>query len=187
MQELMQLYTKSGEPLAGQGASKAEIFSKGLLHGASEVWIWRRSGDQIELLLQKRGASKQTWPNLLDISAAGHIDLDEEPVTAAIRETSEELGLELTEDDLAFIGQTDQYMVAEDGSIENELLWVYAFQLDDASNLKLSEREVDSVAWKTLEQFKREVRSDDMPKHYVPHPPDYFNLVIGYFEEQRPA
>ena len=40
---------------------------------------------------------------MYDIPAAGHIDLGEEPVEAAIRETVEEIGIDIRAYDLNFI------------------------------------------------------------------------------------
>ncbi|HYH74595.1 MAG TPA: hypothetical protein VD735_01405 [Candidatus Saccharimonadales bacterium] len=75
MPELWQLYSEQGVALAGQGAPKDEVFTQGLLHGASHVWIWRTTPDGVAVLLQKRAVDKRTWPSRYDISAAGHIDL----------------------------------------------------------------------------------------------------------------
>ncbi len=58
----------------------------------------------MQVLFQKRTATKRTWPNHFDISAAGHIDLGEDPITAAIRETKEEIGIDVASNDLQFIG-----------------------------------------------------------------------------------
>jgi len=40
MEELWQLFDENGQALQGQGATKDETFEKGLLHGASHIWIW---------------------------------------------------------------------------------------------------------------------------------------------------
>ena len=104
MTELWQLYDEQGNALSGEGSTKEQVFSKGLLHGASHVWIWHRINDVYEVLLQKRAVNKRTWPNRYDISAAGHIDLGETPIAAALRETKEEIGLVINETDLKHIG-----------------------------------------------------------------------------------
>lgn len=104
MTELWQLYDEQGRPVIGKGSTKDDVFGKALLHGASHVWIWRHKGNKIQILLQKRAADKRTWPNYYDISAAGHIDLGEDPITAAVRETKEEIGHDVPDTDLRFIG-----------------------------------------------------------------------------------
>ena len=59
MQELWQLFNEQGLPIENEGRTKDEVFSNGLLHGASHVWIWRKSEKGIEVLLQKRASTKK--------------------------------------------------------------------------------------------------------------------------------
>ncbi|CAN5633654.1 hypothetical protein BH23PAT2_BH23PAT2_05520 [soil metagenome] len=175
MHELWQLFDEQGNALQGEGATKDDIFAKGLLHGASHVWIWRKKEDFVEVLLQKRAANKRTWPNRLDISAAGHIDLGEDPLTAAMRETKEEIGLKVDQESLQEFGKVKTYMTAENGAIENEFQWLYLLKFADNSEFTLQEAEVDSLAWKKLDDFVIECGSD----LYVPHGEEYYGKVIS--------
>lgn len=86
MDELWQLYDEQGRVLKDKGAKRDDVFGNGILHGASHVWIWRKDNGTLEILLQKRAPNKRTWPNRYDVSAAGHIDLGETPLDAALRE-----------------------------------------------------------------------------------------------------
>lgn len=61
-----------------------------LLHPVIHLHIFNTEGD---LYLQKRSAAKDVQPNRWDSSVAGHIDLDETPAQAALREAGEELGI----------------------------------------------------------------------------------------------
>ena len=184
MQELWQLYDEQRNPLPGQGAGKDDVY-KGLLHGAAHVWIWRRNGNRLEVLVQKRAAGKRTWPNLLDISAAGHIDLGETPLQAAIRETQEEVGLSISPDDLQPIAETKQYLTAPDGSTENELIWLYGLEFKSAESFDLQAKEVGSVTWKDFDTFAQEVRANDNHEIYVPHGKEYFETVLEFISAQK--
>lgn len=175
MDELCQLFDEQGDVLEGEGATKNEVFSKGLLHGASHVWIWRNNAGVAEVLLQKRAANKRTWPNRLDISAAGHIDLYEDPLTAALRETKEEIGLDVNKSNLQEISREKAYLTAEDGAIENEFQWLYLLKLPDNFEFLLQEEEVDSLVWKSIDDFEAE-RNTDL---YVPHGEAYYLKVIS--------
>lgn len=186
MQELWQLYDEHGSPMPGKGATKDEAFS-GLLHGAAQVWMWRRRNGKVEVLVQKRAAGKRTWPNLLDISAAGHINLGETPIEAAIRETKEELGLTIQADDLKLINETKEYMVADNGDIENELVWFYSLELKDNHTFTLQTEEVDSLLWKSFDDFRTELRSNDSHKLYVPHSPAYYEAVLAFIDKAATA
>lgn len=180
MTELWQLYDEQGRPLDGRGGTKDDVFGKALLHGASHVWIWRKMDGKVQILLQKRAADKRTWPNYYDISAAGHIDLGEDPIVAAIRETKEEIGHDVSDNDLYFIGTDRRLIVTPDGkSTENEICWLYALKLEDTSGLSLDDGEVASVAWKDIEIMKQEVTSGG---NYVPHGATYYSTVFEAIE-----
>ncbi len=177
MKQLWQLYDEQGLPLAKQGAPKDVVFDKGLLHGGSHVWIWRLINNSPQVLLQKRSADKLTWPNRYDISAAGHIDLGENPLTAAKRETQEELGFTVKDADLKLISVHRAHLISANGAIENEYQWVYLLRYPAGINLTLQQEEVASVKWKSLEDFTAETRAIDAS--YLPHGNLYFDTVIA--------
>lgn len=177
--ELWQLYDEQGRPLTGKGGSKDDVYGKGLLHGSAHIWLWRVRDGKLEILLQKRAPNKRTWPDCYDISAAGHIDLGEDPLQAAIRETQEEIGLDLAPTSLTLIGVYRDYMVAPNGAIENELEWIYLVEVTEDQNFTLEAAEVTSLEWISLEDFKASSSSDQ----YVPHGDHYFTLIITAIEK----
>ncbi len=181
MEEQWQLYNDEAKPLVGKGATRDDVFGKGLLHGASHVWIWRNTKSGPEVLLQRRSANKRTWPNLLDISAAGHIDLGETEEAAAVRETVEEIGLNVKSSELKPFGKHRTHMVAESGAIEEEFRWLYLYELRDDKPLKLQESEVSAIEWIPLNQFIRTVIPND--GRYVPQDDDYYQMVIKALED----
>lgn len=83
-EERWQSYDPNGEP--GKRALTKPEARSGILHGAAHVWIWRIGASGVEILLQRRAADKATWPNHLDISAVGHVDFGETPLTAELKE-----------------------------------------------------------------------------------------------------
>lgn len=178
MTELWQLYDESGKPIEGKGANKNDVYGKGLRHGATHVWIWRNRGRNVEVLLQRRGKTKSTWPGLLDISAAGHIDLGEDPLQAAVRETKEELGIDINPEDLSLVEIVKQDLVAPNGSKENEYGWVYMLQMPEGAQVALAgDGELDNVAWKSLAEFQTETLADSEGYIYVPHGHVYYSMV----------
>ena len=66
------------------------IHREGLLHRAVHVFVFNRFG---ELFLQKRSILKDSSPGLWDSSCSGHLDTGENYDLAAVRELSEELGV----------------------------------------------------------------------------------------------
>lgn len=57
-----------------------------------------------EVYVQHRAATKRLWPDRKTISASGHVDPGETFEQAAVREVSEELGIELRANDLRPVG-----------------------------------------------------------------------------------
>lgn len=177
--ELWQLYDEQGNPLQDKGATKEDVLGKGLLHGASHVWIWRVKDDQTQILLQKRAGNKRTWPNYYDISAAGHIDLGETPLTAAIREAKEEINLNIKPEDLKFAGSRGGRVLVPDSElIENEFCFIYTLRLDNETDFSLNDGEVDSLIWKDLDIMKNEIQNNSGKEKYVPHGDTYFSILF---------
>ena len=176
-EELWQAYNEQGEPISGEGLTKAECRA-GALHAAAHVWIYRGEGEGIKVLLQRRAKDKATWPGYYDISAAGHVDLDETPLQAAIRETKEELGHDADQNELHLLFVRRDYLVAEtSGIIENEWRWVYALCLHEVANFVHADGEVDSTSWVTVPQFEALITSRGEQK-IVPQGEQYFSSLL---------
>lgn len=179
MQELWQLYDNQGRALPGKGANKDTVFTKALLHAASHVWIWRKTNDQIEILVQKRAADKRTWPNLFDISAAGHIDLGESELDAAIRETREEIGYAPDVSKLEHIGvHRHNSATINTALIENEFRYLYLLEITNETSFSLDDGEVDSILWKPLPVMQYELSDSGLRNNYVPHGDAYFAMLF---------
>ena len=88
--------------LTGERKTKKEAHALGLWHKAAHIWI---INSKHEILIQRRSPFINSHPNMWDISAAGHISAGEDSITSAIRETKEELGLQITLEDMVLIGE----------------------------------------------------------------------------------
>lgn len=65
---------------------------KKLIHRAVGVLIFNDKG---EVLIQKRSASKDKWPEYFTLSASGHVEKGESYSEAAARELHEEIGVKV--------------------------------------------------------------------------------------------
>lgn len=171
--KLWQLYDEQGRPLTGQGASKQEVFRKGLLHGSAHVWIWRKTKSGVEVLLQKRSAHKRTWPNRLDISAAGHIYLGNKPLGTAVHETNEEIGLKLADNDLELFAVHRAHLIAPNGSVENEFQFLFLHHMTQKPDFALQMSIVDSLVWMSTEALLLDCADDT----YVDHGMLYYQTL----------
>jgi isopentenyldiphosphate isomerase len=97
--------------------TRANVHAQGLWHQTFHCWLWNRSDSSGEsLLFQLRHKDKDTHPNKLDISCAGHLQAGE-TVEDGVRELKEELGLTLSFDELIACG-----MVASDDFISEQCI-----------------------------------------------------------------
>jgi isopentenyldiphosphate isomerase len=172
-----QAYSEQAEPL---GPISKPAAAAGGLHGASHVWIWRDGENGKEILLQKRAADKLSWPDHLDISAAGHLDAGETPLEAAIRETKEELGLRAAPQDLHCFGVHRARlhgMLGDKPFIENEFQWLYLLELPGTMEFTFEDEEVSAVYWVSIEEF-RQIIDGKTDERIVRHGSVYFETLI---------
>ena len=93
MDELLDILDESGLP-TGEVVPKSEAHRLGLWHRCFHCWICGSDPGGSYLLLQRRAATKDTWPGYLDVTAAGHLAAGEETLDG-LREVEEELGLRI--------------------------------------------------------------------------------------------
>lgn len=74
--EILDILNPDGTP-AGYTAEKSEVHTKGLWHRVAHIWILDSENN---VVLQRRSKNKENYPDVYDISTAGHISTDESPV-----------------------------------------------------------------------------------------------------------
>lgn len=149
MNELLDVLNENGE-FTNQIETREECHNKGLWHKAVVVFII--SMDNKMILLQQRSANKKLWPNLWDITAGGHILSGEFGYQTVIRETKEEIGVDITKNDLEFIGGTRTENIS--GNIVNRHFnEFYIVHKDlDINDIILQEDEVQEIKWFNKEE-----------------------------------
>jgi isopentenyl-diphosphate delta-isomerase len=159
----------------GKSRPYLEAHEKGLIHAVVHVWIVNFKN---EILVQKRADNKRFDPGLWDISAAGHVSAGETSLQAGIRETKEELGLDIPESNLVFLCTVEEHTVFNNGAyVNNEFDDVYVVQVDiDISDIKLLDGEVEKVKFLSIEEFKKWIHGGGEPM--VPH--EEYEKVLAY-------
>jgi 8-oxo-dGTP pyrophosphatase MutT (NUDIX family) len=118
------------------------------------------------MLLQVRKDGRGLNDGQVDSSASGHVDPGEDYTQTALRETSEELGIKITADDLQEIAyfKTD----AIDGEKKlNRFTKVFLVELGDrAVNVCIQPDELESAEWWSEKQIEDALRTN--PKQFVP-------------------
>ena len=161
--EIFDIVDETGQP-TGQRVSRENAHRDGILHRTAHVWIIQKKEDHYEILLQKRSLEKDSFPGLYDTSSAGHIPAGENPVSSALRELKEELGISAVPEQLSFAG-TFRIRYEEEFHEhlfrDNEVAYVYVYQQPvNADNLVLQEAEVDEVRWFDLDEVWNEIKTD---------------------------
>ncbi|WP_332455163.1 hypothetical protein [Paenibacillus crassostreae] len=99
-------------------ATRKEVHTLGYWHESFHCWFVGREMEKNYIYLQLRIEMKSDYLNLLDITAAGHI-MSDESVSDGIREIKEEIGIDLTIDELEPLGVVD-YEVINGNFIDKE-------------------------------------------------------------------
>lgn len=172
-EEWVDILDKEGN-YTGKSCPKNEAHKKGLFHPTVHVWFYT---DKNELLFQLRSPNKINYPNLLDVSVAGHVKAGETPIKAAIRETKEELGLTIYQNDLEPIGIHKSMVTHRNDYIDNEFNHIFLCLLkQDINSLVLQQEEVVSIKLFPIEQLK------NLTHEFVLYSDTYLQIIFNYFK-----
>ena len=159
--EYLDVCDERGKP-TGRIVTRELAHREGILHRTAHVWIVRETESGVQVLLQKRSRSKDSFPGLYDTSSAGHIPAGGEPLPSALRELREELGIRAKPEQLYEAGSFRiRYEKVFHGKIfrDNEITSVYVHREPvDVTALQLQKEEVEEVRWFDLEEVAAEIR-----------------------------
>lgn len=171
--ELIDIYDENNNPL-GIRKMKSEAHRKGLWHRASHVWIYNSKG---QMMLQLRAKEKETDANKWDIAVAGHVGAGEDPITTAMREVMEEIGLLIGPGDLKPIGTTHHFGI-QGSIIDREHQSDYVMKFDgDIRTLKLQKEEVQEIKFFDLDWLEEDIAAH--PDQYASHGREHWLKMIG--------
>lgn len=157
MKEFFDVLNEDGEYI-NKIVSRDECHKEGLWHRAVVVFIV--SKDNKKVLLQQRSKTKKLWPNLWDITAGGHTLVNELGYQSAIRETKEEIGINIGKEALEFIGSTRSENIKDD-IINRHFNEFYIAHADvDVNNIVLQEDEVQDIKWFDKEDVIKRVKNN---------------------------
>lgn len=151
-EEVLDIYDESGAHVGV--AKRSEVHCLGHWHQTFHCWIYRVREGKIQLLFQRRHPEKDTFPNLLDITAAGHLAASEMPEDG-VRELKEELGLTVAFEALEPIGVIKDVGTAP-GIVDKELCHVFAYPCEQPlGDYDLQPEEVTGLLWVDLDELER--------------------------------
>lgn len=161
MEEWFDILDDSGTPI-GVKKTRGQVHQDGDLHGASHMWVIGpvKKNGRFDVLLQRRSHNKDSFPDCLDTSSAGHVEAGETYLSTAVRELQEELGLSVTEGDLLPLFQYRvEYTMTfhEEPFHDNEIHQVYLLRNDfPLDTLTFQREEISELVWMdSLEILRR--------------------------------
>ena len=165
--EMLDVYTDDNKEKIGI-ASRDVVHYYNLWHREIACWV---VNDKKEILLQRRSPSKRQAPNMLSITA-GHVDIDEIPIKAAIREIAEEIGATGLEDaDFIYL---DTFKAENKNNCHYK--YVYVWKTDKKiEEFKMQESEVSELKYVSLEELKRMI---DLPNNELTFSKHYYTPII---------
>jgi len=172
--EWLDIYDENFEPVGVK--ERQAVHRDGDWHRTFHGWIVRSDG---RLLFQLRSATKADYPNRFDVTAAGHYAAGETGL-AGLREVSEELGIQVDPDQLAY-GGIRVRVRRQSGLIDREFSEVY-FIRDDRpwSHYHPARQEVDGLLAITIEDGLALFSDRLTAIHGL-----YFDAVTGRVDRRR--
>lgn len=163
----------------GKTCIKSVAHQKGYFHPTVHIWIYTKNG---EVLLQKRAPNKDTFPNLWDVSVAGHMEAGENIRKAALREVNEEIGLVIKESQLHEIGIRKSMQQHPNGIRDNEFHHIFLCKCElDTEELIIQKEELSAIRLENIRLVKENLIKS--PSIYVPHGLDYYDFILSEIEK----
>ena len=148
--ELLTIFDETG--LSIGVATREEVHKKGYWHKTFQCYVIGIENQKEYMYIQLRSHLKKDFADLYDITAAGHI-LANESVVEGVREVNEELGLNVTYNQLISLGMIPNVIETERIK-DHELSQVFLYEMSepmDAFVLQLEE--VSGMAKAPLNEF----------------------------------
>ena len=158
---------------------RKEVHRDGDWHKAVHIWIINDKGD---ILLQRRCATKDSNPNMLDISSAGHLSAGDDSLSGAIRELKEELNLDVKPNELKFIKTIKRSTKYTETFINNEFDDMYILRTDTGiDDMKYQEEEISEIFFVPYKKFKEMVKTkqSDLLIHE-----EEFKILFNLFDNE---
>ncbi|MGG0643542.1 NUDIX domain-containing protein [Sporosarcina gallistercoris] len=200
--EILTIFNEQQKPIGT--ATREETHRLGHWHETFHCWFVAKENGKDMLYLQLRSPMKKDYPNLLDITAAGHL-LATESVEDGVREIQEETGIAVAFEDLHLLGVIP-YSMKKPDMMDNELAHVFVYHTEhNLSDFHVQPEEVAGMYKVAFEDFAKLWRGhlDSIPSQgfvltengerqlvhqrlstidFVPHPMDYYEGVIRGIE-----
>lgn len=150
MEELLDIFDQNLEQIGI--APREEAHRTGLLHQVVHGWIVSVQDETIWLYFQQRSYRKKDFPGLYDLAVGGHVDAGEDCSDAILREMREEIGLEISLEQLTCVGQSMEE-IRIGSFFDREIAQIYLCRID-CPEFRIGE-EVEQMIRISKQEFER--------------------------------
>ena len=163
MSEILDIVNDKDEVI-GQ-AERDRVHSEGLVCRLVYVCFYTTSRD---IVLQKRSMTKKNDPGKLTTAISGHVASGQTYLEAAVRETFEESGIQVSPEDLISLGVV-RADYTQGSYLSNAMRGLFAYEFDGTiADLKVEDGDGDGFEILTIDEFERLLESN----------PDKFAVVL---------
>ena len=135
------------------------------------VHVWIINSNK-ELLIQKRCPTKKIHPNIWSTTGGG-VDAGETTLDTAIRECKEELGVDITYDEIELImSYRRSYDVVDIWLVRNDI---------DIKDIVIQEEEVSEVKWASFEEIEELINNNKTSENVKTYFYLFKDLVNRYY------
>lgn len=134
MKEILNIVNENDEIIGEE--TRENIHKNGLLHREIHVYFIT---PKKEIIFQHRAKDKDTYPDLLDATVGGHVEMGDSYEQTAIKESEEETGVKIKPSDLILINKVRKYSEDQATNKINNVFGVRYFYVykGDAKDLKI--------------------------------------------------
>ncbi len=145
--------------------SRENIHKNGLLHKEIHVWFFTPKG---EIIFQHRAKGKDTFPDMLDATVGGHVEIGSDFEDTAIKEMEEETGVVVGKDKLKLVKTVrSNHVDPTTGKINNVIRKVYAYKfVGNSDDLSTEEGLSEGFEVWPIEKLERITPKDE--KRFIP-------------------
>ena len=158
-EEFVILVDENDNPIGTEEKVKCHL-PNGKLHRAFTALLFDNQG---RLVLTRRAKEKMLWPNDWDGTFASHPRESETYVSSGERRMPEELGIEGT---LDYLHKFEYHVPYKDVGSENEICGTLIGVIDNSTELKEIEGEIDEIKYISSKELLSELKSN--PEIYCP-------------------
>jgi len=157
--EFVILVDENDNPIGTEEKVKCHL-PNGKLHRAFTALLFDKNG---RLVLTRRAKGKMLWSEDWDGTFASHPRESETYVSSGERRMPEELGIE---GKLDYLHKFEYHVPYKDVGSENEICGTLIGVIDEDTELKEIEGEIDEIKWISAEELISEIKTN--PKIYCP-------------------